>query len=265
MTPDLPHGLAVVTGASSGIGEQFARQIAEAGRPLLLIARREDKLRLLADELAALHGIDTAILAIDLTQDGAVEAVLAAVVATGHPLGLFVNDAGFGEDGTFHETERARQVDMVRLNVEAVVALTHAALGLLVPQGRGAVLNVASVVAYLPAPGSAVYAASKAFVLSFTQAVHEEVVGTGVTVTALCPGATETRFFERAGTDPDRIPDLMKADPDVVAADGLDAVRRGQAVRVSGAFNKAAVGVMSVVPTAALRKAIGYGQRQGRK
>lgn len=259
--PALPTGLAVVTGASSGIGEHFARRIAEVGRPLLLIARREERLRALADELGALHGIDVAVLPVDLTDGGAVETVMAAIVATGHPLGLFVNNAGFGQEGPFHESERTRQVDMVRLDVEAVVALTHAALGLLVPQGQGAVLNVASVVSFLPAPTSAVYAASKAFVLSFTEAVHEEVAPLGVTVTALCPGATNTKFFEAADSQMDRMPPFMMSDPDVVAGDGLDAVARGEAVRISGGFNKASVGVMRLLPRAALRKAVGLATR----
>ncbi len=261
----LPTGLAVVTGASAGIGEHLARRIAEEGRPLLLVARRGERLESLAEQLRAERGVEVWVLEADLTRPEAVDAVMAAATATGHPLGLVINNAGFGQDGPFHAGERARQVDMVRLNVEALVALTHAALGVLVPQGSGAVLNVASVVSYLPAPGSAVYAAIKAFVLSFSEALHEEVAGTGVTVTALCPGATETEFFEQAGSDADQMRGFMKADPDVVAGDGLDAVRRGQAVRVSGGVNKAAVGLMSVVPNAALRKLIAYGQRLGDK
>ena len=259
--PELPPGLAVVTGASAGIGEHLARRIAEAGRPLLLIARREDRLRALADELSTAHGVEVSVLAADLTDGGAVDDVLAAIAASGHPLGLFVNNAGFGQDGPFHAAERERSVDMVRLNVEALIALTHAALGLLVPQGRGAVLNVASVVSFLPAPNSAIYGATKAFVLSFTEAVHEEVAPLGVTVTALCPGATRTEFFETAGSDADKLPGFMMADPDVVAADGLDAVARGQAVRISGGVNKASVGIMRLLPRAALRKAVGLATR----
>lgn len=259
--PSLPPGLAVVTGASSGIGEHLARRLAEAGRPLLLIARREERLRALADELAAAYGVDATVLACDLTEPDAVERVLAAITATAHPLGLFVNNAGFGQDGPFHAADAGRQLDMVRLNVEALVALTHAALGLLVPQGRGAVLNVASVVSFLPAPNSAIYAASKAFVLSFTEAVHEEVGSLGVTVTALCPGATRTEFFEQAGSDTDQMPAFMMADPDVVAADGLDAVARGEAVRVAGGVNKASVGVMRLLPRSLLRKAVGLATR----
>ena len=262
--PQLPTGLAVVTGASSGVGEQFARRLAEDGRPLLLVARRRDRLERLADQLRQEHRADVTVLPADLTDDGSVDAVMAAAHASAHPLGLFINNAGVGEDGTFHETPRERQVEMVRLNVEALVALTHAALGMLVPQGHGAVLNVASVVAHLPAPGSAVYAASKAFVLSFSRALHEEVAGTGVTVTALCPGATETEFFERAGSDADQIPSFLKADPDRVAGDGLDAVARGEAVRVSGVVNKTAVGLMSLIPDAALTRLIAATQRRGR-
>ena len=263
MIHPLPTGLAVVTGASSGIGEHFSRRLAEEGRPLLLVARRKDRLDHLADQLRRERGVDVALLDADLTADGAVDAVMAAAKATGQPLGLVVNNAGMGEDGTFHETDRSRQLAMVRLNVEAVVALTHAALGVLVPQGHGAVLNVASVVSYLPAPGSAVYAASKAFVLSFSRALHEEVRASGVTVTALCPGATETEFFEHAGSDADRLPGFMVADPDRVAGDGLDAVARREAVRVSGGVNTAAVGLMSVLPDRALAKVIAAGQRMG--
>lgn len=257
----LPTGLAIVTGASAGIGAQFARRIAEAGRPLLLVARRKDRLDTLAEELRAEHGVEVAVLEADLTRPEAVDAVMDAARSTGHPLGLLVNNAGFGQEGPFHKTERARQVAMVRLNVEAVVALTHAALDVLVPQGSGAVLNVASVVSFLPAPGSAVYGASKAFVLSFSEALHEEVKANGVTVTALCPGATETEFFEKAESDADRLPGFMKADPDVVAGDGLEAVARGEAVRISGGVNKASVGIMRLLPRAALRKALGLATR----
>ncbi len=258
---NLPQGLAVVTGASSGIGEQFARRLAEEGRPLLLVARRQERLDRLAERLRAEHGVEASVLAADLTEAGAVDAVITAAAATGHRLGLVVNNAGFGEEGPFHAAGRQRQLDMVRLNVEAVVALTHAALAVLVPQGSGAVLNVASVVAFLPAPTSAVYAASKAFVLSFTEAVHEEVRALGVTVTAICPGATHTEFFENAGSDMDSLPGFMFADPDVVAGDGLEAVARCEAVRVSGAVNKVSVGIMSALPRAALRRIAGLATR----
>lgn len=261
MTPDLPTGLAVVTGASSGIGEHFARRLAEAGRPLLLVARREERLRTLADELSDLHGIEAAVHAAELTEVGAIDDVMGAARATGHTLGLVVNNAGFGAEGQFHEIDRQRQLDMVRLNVEALVALTHAALGVLVPQGHGAVLNVASVISFAPAPGSAIYAATKAFVLSFGQALHEELRGSGVTVTTLCPGLTRTEFFEAAGSTADELPEWMAADPDVVARDGLDAVKRRELVRTSGGVNKAAVALMSVLPDRAIARVIGAGQR----
>ena len=251
----------MVTGASSGIGWQFARRLAEEGRPLLLVARRQERLDALAEQVRAEYGVDATVLVADLTADGAVDAVMAAAAATGHRLGLVVNNAGMGEEGPFHAAGPRRQLDMVRLNVEAVVALTHAALAVLVPQGSGAVLNVASVMAFLPAPASAVYAASKAFVLSFTEAVHEEVRPLGVTVTAICPGATHTEFFDNAGSDADALPGFMFADPDVVAGDGLEAVAKGEAVRVSGAVNKATVGIMAALPRAALRRIAGLATR----
>ena len=257
----LPTGLAVITGASAGIGEQFARRIAEEGRPLLLVARRKERMESLAAQLRAERGVEVWVLEADLTRPEAVDAVMAAATATGHPLGLFVNNAGFGQDGPFHAGERARQVDMVRLNVEALVALTHAALGVLVAQGSGAVLNVASVVSYVPLPTSALYAATKAFVLSFTEAVHEEVKPLGVTVTALCPGPTQTEFFDKAQSEANRPPDFLSADPDRVAADGLDAVRRGQAVRISGGTNKAILGVVRLLPRSLVRSVAGLATR----
>lgn len=244
----LPDGLAIVTGASSGIGEHFARQLAEYRHPLLLVARRHERLDALADELRRLHEVSVIVHPADLTEDGTIDDVMEAADATGERLGIVINNAGFGSDGKFHTRSREEQLGMVRLNVEALTALTHAALTRMVPACHGGVLNVASVVANLPAPSMAVYAASKAFVLSFTEAVAEEVRDSGVIVTALSPGATSTEYWDRVSMDASDLPDFLVSDPDRVAADGLDALARGEVTRVSGGVNKASVAVLRATP-----------------
>jgi len=193
--------LVLVTGASSGIGEALARRIARDGHPLLLVARRKEKLDVLAADLP----VETLTLALDLMDAEAGERVVAAVEESGRPLGVLVNNAGFGDTGDFAETDRRKQVGMVDLNVRALVDLTHRFLPGLLARRSGGILNLSSTAAYQPGPGMAVYYASKSFVLSFSEALSEEVRGSGVTVTALCPGPTTTEFGAVSGMDRSRI------------------------------------------------------------
>lgn len=190
---------ALVTGASSGIGEAIARRLAKEGVNLVLVARSEAKLRALADALSTRHGIRAAVVVADLTQPGSGEAVRRDAAAQGISVDILVNNAGFGTYGPFEEIEPGREQDEVAVNVAALVDLTHAFLPPMLQRGDGAVLNVASTSAFQPGPYMAVYAATKAFVLSFSEALWAEYRDRGVHVVVLCPGAVETPFFSALG------------------------------------------------------------------
>lgn len=189
---------ALITGASMGIGAEFARQLAARRYDLVLVARSRDKLEALAATLRKVHGVRVEVIAEDLTREGAVERVHTEVARRGITLHLLVNNAGFATHGPFEQMPIARQLEEITLNVSALVAITHAFVPHLLAT-RGAVLNVASTAAFFPVPSMAVYGATKAFVLSFSEALWAELGDRGVKVIALCPGATETPFFEIAG------------------------------------------------------------------
>src|SRR6266545_4574800 len=184
---DLPFTSALITGASSGIGEAMVHILGKAGIPQVLVARRADRLATLAAQYP-----DVEVLTEDLTTDDGVAAVVARVESADAPIDLLVNNAGFGTSGDFYTLEPERVDNEVRLNVGALTTLSRAALGVMVPRGRGFLLNVSSVAGFQPAPRMAVYAATKAYVTSFSESLHEEVHGSGVHVTALCPGLTRT-------------------------------------------------------------------------
>lgn len=230
---------ALVTGASRGIGEAFARRLAAAGTDLVLVARSEDELRELADELHADQGVQVDVLAADLTSPTERRPVEDRLASVELPVDLLINNAGFGSSGLFHELDLERETGQIALNLTTTTRLTRAALGQMVASGRGGVINVASILAFQPGPHGAVYAACKAAVLSMTEAVHEEVRGTGVHVTALCPGFTRTAIFDVAGGDTSRVPAVMWKEPDEVAGAGLRAVAANDAVCVPGLLYQA--------------------------
>jgi short-subunit dehydrogenase len=186
---------ALITGASSGLGEAFARQLAAKGANLVLVARSEDTLNRLAEALRAEAKVQVVVLAADLSSAGAVDSVIADVKSRRLTIDLLVNNAGVGVFEDFLDTTFAKQVQQVDLNVRALIALTHAFAPLMVTARRGGVINIASTAAFQPLAGATVYAASKAFVLFFTEALSLELEGTGVTVTAACPGPVATHFF----------------------------------------------------------------------
>lgn len=189
-------GWALVTGASSGIGEAFAEALAERGFPLVLIARRKDALDALASRLAAAHRVETLVLAEDLAQEGACERIRDAVGE--REVGVLVNNAGFGFSGRFAETDADDDAEMVTVNCGVVVRLAHIYLPAMLRRRRGAMVVVASVAGYQPTPWFAVYGATKAFDLHFAEALADELAGSGVDVLALSPGETRTQFHERA-------------------------------------------------------------------
>ena len=232
MTP--PLTTALVTGASSGIGVAIAGELARRGHALTLVARRADRLRELADQLSGEHGVRVDWIASDLCDAVDRDRVAGEVAERGQVVDVLVNDAGMGTSGRFHELPIANEIRMIRLNVEAMVALCGAFLPGMVERGGGSVLNVASVSGFMPVPQQATYSASKAFVLTFTEALTFDLHGTGVTATALCPGPVKTEF---AGII-DGLPSKLFIDPARVAREAIDGLEDGRLSVVPGAFNK---------------------------
>jgi short-subunit dehydrogenase len=195
-----PTSTAVVTGASSGIGADIARELADRGHGVTLVARREDRLRELADELAG-RGSNVEVIACDVGDSAARAGLFDEVDRRGLTVDILVNNAGIGTIGSVTKTSVGDEIAQVRVNVEAVVELTTRAVQQMVPRGRGAILNVGSTAAYHPFPGQIGYAASKAFVMSYTEGLRGELAGTGVTVALLSPGPVRTEFLKTAGMD----------------------------------------------------------------
>jgi hypothetical protein len=231
--------IAIVTGASAGIGREFARQLARKGYALVLVARRLEVLEELAADLAARYGVETDALSADLTTTEGVAAVSTRLAAG--DVDMLVNSAGFGTIGEFHGLSAEREMAEVDLNVKALVALNHAALGPMVARRSGTVINLASLGAFQPCPYMATYVATKAFVLHFSESVHEEVRPHGVTVTALCPGFVATEFQQASGVDLEEVRTFGLQTPKQVVSAALKGAADGRAIVVPGALN----GIMS--------------------
>ena len=250
---------AVITGASSGLGAAFARQFAARGHALVLIARREERLQALAVELHRRHGVDVEILVADLARPEGIARVQGRLAADG-AVDVLVNNAGFGTVGPFAESNLERQLDMISVHVTATTQLTRAVLPGMIARGRGAVINVSSIAASLPAPGNATYAATKAYVKVFSQGLATELQSTGVRVQALCPGFTRTEFHStpeyRALEMRSRVPKRLWMDPDEVVAASLDALARGQVVLVPGLSNRLVVALGQGGPGARAMRAV---------
>jgi short-subunit dehydrogenase len=231
----------LVTGASSGIGAEIARGLAERGYGVTLAARREDRLKELAAELED-HGVRTETISADVSKTADRKRMRREIGERGLTVEVLVNNAGFGSGGKFFELDAEKEASMVRTNVEAVIALTGAYVPEMVERGRGAVLNIASLIAFQPVPFQATYGATKAAVLSFSEAIHEELRGTGVTVTAVCPGPVRTEFGEAGGFGgaDDRIPGFLWLDSEKVAENALSALDGGDRVTVPGPINQVA-------------------------
>jgi uncharacterized protein len=194
-----PHSAALVTGASSGIGSAIARELAARGHGLVLVARRRERLVELAKELKAEHGVGAEAITCDLAKAASRGRLPERIAERGLDVEILVNNAGFATNGPFHESDPARELEQVQVLVEAVVALSSAFVPGMVNRGRGAILNVASTAGMQPLPYSAGYSAAKAYVLTFSEALHHELRGRGVTVTALCPGPVSTDFWQISG------------------------------------------------------------------
>ena len=253
-----PFTSALVTGASSGIGEVMADLLGRAGVPTVVVARRGDRLAEIADRHDGFE-----VLAADLTTPEGQHVVAERIASVDRPIDLVVNNAGFGTSGTFHELDVDRLDREVQLNIAALTRLSHAALATMVPRGRGWLLNVSSIAGFQAAPKLAVYAATKAYVTSFTESLHEEVSGTGVKVSVLCPGLTRTEFQQVSSTDhyADTFPDFVWTTVDDVATAGLDGVSKGRTVVVPGVLYKGVVAVSGITPRGLARRISGLVQR----
>ena len=242
-------GVTLITGASAGLGVDFARQLSARGQRLVLVARRQDRLEALASELGNARAV-----AIDLGEPGAAGRLIADVAANGEQVACLVNNAGFGLWGKFASLDGPRQRQMIDLNCGALVELCHAVIPAMVARGDGAILNVASTAAFQPGPGMATYFATKAFVLSFSEALHEEVAKAGVRVTALCPGPTRTEFGAVAGFRGNGAFDRLSANSADVVAAGLRALDANRAVAIPGLVNKIGAQGQRFLPRALVRK-----------
>ncbi|HVF03233.1 MAG TPA: SDR family oxidoreductase [Frankiaceae bacterium] len=234
---------AIVTGASAGIGAAFVRRLARERYDLVLVARDEARLAVLAKETEAAYGVRAEVLPADLATDEGVARV--AERAGRDDVGLLVNNAGFGHRGRFLEVPVEDEATMLRVHVDAVLRLTTAAVRGMAERGRGDIVNVASVAAFFP---RGTYGASKAWVVSFSEAVRQDLAGTGVRVLALCPGFTHTEFHDRAGMEMSGLPELLWLDADDVVAAGLRDLRAGKPLSVPGWQYKAIVGAGRLVP-----------------
>ncbi|MBV8733631.1 MAG: SDR family oxidoreductase [Solirubrobacterales bacterium] len=264
-----PDSAALVTGASAGIGSAIARDLAGRGQGLVLVARRKDRLEALARELREGNGIRAETLACDLSNAAARGRLPGRIEKLGLRVEILINNAGFATGGRFHESDPARELEQVRVLVEAVVALCSAFIPPMVARGRGAVLNLASTAAMQPMPYSAGYSAAKAYVLTFSEALHQELRGLGVTVTALAPGPVETDFWRIADWQMHTGQSFEKAVPrparlsaDEAAQAGIAGLAAGRRVVVPGLPMRAAMQASRYVPHAVKLPVIEWAMRR---
>ena len=248
----MSHGVTLITGASAGLGVEFARQLAGRGQRLVLVARRKDRLDALAAELG-----NARVAAIDLSEAGSTAKLMASVRKAGEHVETLINNAGFGLRGRFAELDAARQRKMIDLNVTSLTELCRAVAPGMIERKSGAILNVASTAAFQPGPNMAVYFATKAYVLSFSEALHEELKLHGIRVSALCPGPTKTEFGEVAGFGKNGSFDRLSADAASVVRAGLNGLDRKRAVVVPGWINKVGASSTRFVPRPVVRKIAG--------
>ena len=246
-------GYAVVTGATAGLGAAFARRLAAEGRDLVLVARTADRLDSVAADLRDGFGIQVEVLAADLSTPDGCAAVAARVGQAERPVDTLVNNAGIGLYRRFGEAPLADEQRLLDLNVGSVLSLTHAAVGPMTARGRGEIINVSSVAGFVPRGASATYAAGKAWVTSFSEGVSLLLAGTGVRITAVCPGFTHTEFHARAKADMSGTPSWMWLDADRVVAEGLADARAGVVISVPSKRYKALLMLVRVLPRSVVR------------
>jgi uncharacterized protein len=245
-----PERTAVVTGASSGIGADIARELADRGHGVTLVARREDRLRALADELAGRVRVE--VIACDVADSAARAGIFDEVASRGLTADILVNNAGIGTVGSVTKTSVDKEIAQVRVNVEAVIDLTTRAVRQMVPRGRGAILNVGSTAGYHPFPGQIGYSATKAFVKNYTEGLRGELKGTGITVALLCPGPVRTEFLQKAGMDDrtfaDAFPKFMWVPSRDVARIGGDALDEDRGTVIAGLPSRMSTRLFQFMP-----------------
>lgn len=242
----------LITGASAGLGAEFARQYAVRGQRLVLVARRKERIEALAAELGNARAV-----AMDLSLPGAAAMLLADVAGAGERVEVLVNNAGFGLVGGFDTLERKPQRDMIDLNCGTLAELAHGVIPGMKAAGTGGILNVASVAAFQPGPGMATYFATKAFVLSLSEALHEELRRDGIHVSALCPGPTATEFGEVAGFGGNKAVESIAMQADTVVRQGIAGLDANKAVVVPGIANKVSANSSRFLPRALMRRIVG--------
>lgn len=250
----MANQLALITGASAGIGAEFARQLASRGFDLILVARDKERLDALSQTLSS---VQCEIHPADLSKPDELKA-LEDKISSGRALDLLVNNAGIGTFGDFHTLDVDKEEAEIRLNVLALVRLTRAALPGMVAIGKGSVINVSSIAGFIPGPKNATYNATKAYVNSFTEGIFEELEGTGVRVMALCPGFTRTEFQDRAKIDVSRVPSAMWMSSAEVVEEALYGLARGELFCIPGAKNRAMIGLTNLTPRILARKLAGF-------
>lgn len=258
-------GRVLITGASAGIGAELAREFAKHGHALVLVARSKDKLTALSGELNAAHDTDTLVIVEDLSRKGCAQAIVDELADRGIEIDILVNNAGVLDVGPFADTPTDTYDNMVALNVAALTSLTSLLLPAMVARKFGRILNVASLAAFQPLPSMAVYAATKAYVLSLTESLSEELRGTGVKVTALCPGLTDTNMvatIKANSTTAQRTPNVLISDPKAVAQQAYKATMAGQTILVPGLPNQIAAAWAQVTPRWLTRTVTGFASRQ---
>ena len=254
-------GTALVTGATSGLGLEFAWQLAQARHDLVLVARTPERLRQVAEEMRQFAGVQVEVLQADLSQRDELEAVAERLREPSKPVGLLVNNAGFGLGQRFVGGDLAREEQALDVMVRAVMVASHAAADAMVRRGRGAILNVSSVAAHNVV---GTYSAHKAWVLRFTEGLAVELAGTGVTATALCPGLVHTGFHAAAGIDETQWKDSLWLDAERVVSDGLTAVRRGQVICTPSLRYRSANAILRLAPRWLVRRMAGDLERSDR-
>ncbi len=248
----------LITGASSGIGKEIAILAAREGHNVVLVSRGKAELTKLARELTKQFDIFAEVIESDLTVKGAVASVVNTLERKKLTVDVLVNNAGFGDYGPFEKTDLAKQLNMIDLNIRALTELTHALLPAMIERGTGKIMNVASVAGFLPGPLMSVYFASKAYVLSFSEALADELKNSGVTVTCLCPGSTKTSFGDTAHTKKSHSTQTSKVTAAEVASFGWNAMKNGKRVAVHGFSNKYVVFIVRLLPRALVARAVHY-------
>jgi short-subunit dehydrogenase len=258
---------ALITGASAGIGREFARQLAGRARTLVLVARREQRLNELRDELRKQNAqLTVHVHAVDLGDKSQIDELVRWLEENKIEIDLLINNAGLGDYGSFATSPSERDDEMLQVNVVALTRLTHCLLPQMISRKRGAILNVSSSAGFLPIPGMAVYAASKAYVTSFSEALRAELRGAGVTVTALCPGPVHTEFGDvakRPGGEPEHGPEFVYVSAENTARDALAAVEADHPIVIPGLAMKLAMCLVRIMPMPILRLVWRLGAKRG--